>query len=115
MRDPKQHHFLHASSPRLPSGPIVSLMRWWLPAGLCVVGIAIFAIDHFSGFGADALAGFVGAGTSIWLINFLWRLGISGDDDREREAEDRAYLTRHGHWPDEQARTQRHSPPRPPD
>jgi hypothetical protein len=34
-------------------------------------------------------------------LNYLYRLGVSGD--RERGAEDRAreYLDRHGHWPDE--------------
>jgi hypothetical protein len=60
-------------------------------------------VDDFDGTGLDAFAAFVGAGSSIWLINFLWRLGVSGDDERDIEARDRVYLREHGHWPDEDA------------
>lgn len=76
-------------------------MRIWLPLLLCVVGVVLLVVDNFDGFGVGAFAAFAGAGSSIWLINFLWRLGVSGDDERDREAEDRAYLAEHGHWPDE--------------
>jgi hypothetical protein len=93
--------FLNPKSERLPNGPLVSIMRWWLPAALCLVGIVLLLVDDFDGFGVAAFAAFVGAGTSIWLTNFLWRLGISGDDERDSEARDRAYLAEHGHWPDE--------------
>lgn len=87
---------------RLPVGLAVRLLRWWIPAALCLLGVAILVIDDFNGAGTDAFAAFVGAGSSIWLINFLWRLGISGDDERDREALDRVYLAEHGHWPDDQ-------------
>jgi hypothetical protein len=87
---------------RLPVSPAVRLLRWWIPLALCLLGVAILVIDGFDGTGADACAAFVGAGSSIWLINFLWRLGISGDDERELEALDRVYLAKHGHWPDEE-------------
>ncbi len=35
------------------------------------------------------------------LINLLFRLGVSGDREREREEEARRYLDEHGVWPDE--------------
>ena len=43
----------------------------------------------------------VAAGSSLWLMNLLFRVGVSGE--RERDAEDaaRAYFDRHGRWPDE--------------
>ncbi|HTW12646.1 MAG TPA: hypothetical protein VME01_07880 [Solirubrobacteraceae bacterium] len=97
-----QRKILNASSDRLPASLPVRLLRWWIPAALCLAGVIICIADDFNSFGLDALAAFVGAGTSIWLINFLWRLGVSGDDEREREAEDRAYLAKHGHWPDQE-------------
>jgi hypothetical protein len=87
---------------RLPASLPVRLLRSWIPAATCLVGIAILVIDDFDGTGLDAFAAFVGAGSSIWLINFLWRLGISGDDERDREALDRVYLAKNGHWPDEE-------------
>jgi hypothetical protein len=86
---------------RLPVSIPIRLLRWWIPAATCLVGIAILLIDDFDSTGLDAFAAFVGAGSSIWLINFLWRIGISGDDERDREALDRVYLAKHGHWPDQ--------------
>jgi hypothetical protein len=88
---------------RLPAGIAVRLLRWWVPLALCLLGVVILVIDGFDTAGADAFAAFAGAGSSIWLINFLWRLGISGDDERDREALDRVYLAKHGHWPDDEA------------
>lgn len=93
---------LRAESDKLPVSLPVRLLRWWIPIGLVVVGIVLMVAEGFDGFGVSAFAAFAGAGASTWLINFLWRLGISGDDEREREAEDRAYLSEHGHWPDEE-------------
>jgi hypothetical protein len=31
----------------------------------------------------------------------LFRIGVSGDKDRDREEEARDYFSAHGHWPDE--------------
>jgi hypothetical protein len=90
------------TSDRLPAGLAVRLLRSWIPAALCLIGVVLLIADDFDTFGVSAFAAFAGAGSSTWLINFLWRLGVSGDDEREREAEDRAYLAKHGHWPDEE-------------
>jgi hypothetical protein len=43
----------------------------------------------------------VGAGLSVWLLNLLYRVGVSGDRERHTEDEAREYFDRHGHWPDE--------------
>jgi hypothetical protein len=43
----------------------------------------------------------VGGGLSVLLINFLFRLGVSGDEERRREEEARQYFDEHGVWPDE--------------
>jgi len=94
-----------AESDRLPVSTAVKLLRWWIPLALAAVGVVILVADDFNTTGADAFAAFAGAGSSIWLMNFLWRLGISGDDEREREALDRAYLAEHGHWPDQPERS----------
>jgi hypothetical protein len=100
------HHYgswwLSASSERLPTNLAVRLLRWWIPGVLCVIGVVLLIADDFDTFGASAFAAFVGAGSSTWLINFLWRLGVSGDEERDREAEDRVYLAHHGRWPSQQ-------------
>ena len=35
------------------------------------------------------------------LLNFFFRMGVSGDVERDREDAARAYFDAHGHWPDE--------------
>jgi len=44
----------------------------------------------------------VGSGLSVLLLNWLFRLGVSGDKDRDREEAAREYFGAHGHWPDEE-------------
>jgi hypothetical protein len=44
---------------------------------------------------------FLGAGLAVFLLNFFFRMGVSGEADRDREEEARRYFDRHGHWPDE--------------
>jgi hypothetical protein len=63
-------------------------------------GIVMIAINP-GGFGVDGFAMAVGGGLSVLLINFLFRLGASGDLEREREEAARRYLDEHGVWPDE--------------
>ena len=45
--------------------------------------------------------GIIGAGLAIWLINVLFRIGASGDSERDAEDAAREYFDRHGRWPDE--------------
>lgn len=91
-----------AQSERLPVSLPVKLLRWWIPLGLCVIGVVLLVVEDFNTFGVSAFAAFVGAGSSTWLVNFLWRLGVSGDDERDLEARDRDFLARNGRWPSQQ-------------
>lgn len=93
-----------ARSERLPASLPVRLLRWWIPGGLCLIGIVLMVADDFNTFGVSAFAAFAGAGSSTWLINFLWRLGVSGDEERDLEARDRAFLATHRRWPSAQER-----------
>jgi len=43
----------------------------------------------------------VSAGLSVWLLNWLFRLGVAGDEERVAEDEARAHFDRTGRWPDE--------------
>jgi hypothetical protein len=93
-----------ASSTRLPASLPVRLLRWWIPGALCLIGVGLMVAEGFSAFGVSAFAAFAGAGSSTWLINFLWRLGVSGDDERDLEARDRVFLATRGRWPSSQER-----------
>lgn len=89
------------ASRHLPSSPLVTFLRWWLPAIVCLAGVVLAAAGGFSDDSLEGAAAIIGAGSSIWLMNFLWRMGISGDDEREAEAAAREHFDRHGRWPGE--------------
>jgi hypothetical protein len=38
---------------------------------------------------------------TVWLLNWLYRLGIQSANDRDREERAREYFDEHGRWPDE--------------
>lgn len=103
-RNSRHPGLLRVESTRLPSSPLVMFLRWWLPAIVGLVGLGVAVLSGFSDSGLEAMAAFLGAGGSIWLMNFLWRLGVSGDEERAREDAARDYLDEHGHWPDEASR-----------
>jgi hypothetical protein len=98
-------------SDRLPSSPFIRFLRWWLPAIVVVGGLAVMVIRGFDDIGLEGGAGIIGAGLSIWLMNWLWRIGISGDEDRDTEDAARAHFDRTGRWPDEEAPTPTPTPP----
>ena len=75
-------------------------VRYVLPAVLIVTGfVLLFAVDGSLRW--DGWAMCVGAGLSVLLLNWLFRLGVAGDKERDEEAAARDYLTQHGYWPDE--------------
>jgi hypothetical protein len=78
--------------------------RVWLPLAIAVVGVALIGAG---GFGPDsplAVAGMVlvGCGLMVWMLNWLLRMSVESNRDREREEEAREYFSRTGHWPEEQ-------------
>ncbi len=75
-------------------------MRYGLPALVVLAGIAALALNRtITGLEGFAMA--IGVAGSILLLNVLYRVGVSGDRERDAEEAARAYLDEHGHWPDE--------------
>ena len=75
-------------------------VRWGLPIAICVGGIVAIALNP----GHNGLEGgllIVSAGLSTLLLNWLYRVGVAGERERDAEDEARAYFDRHGVWPDE--------------
>jgi hypothetical protein len=52
------------------------------------------------GVGLAAGALFFSAASAILLLNVLFRIGVEGDKERDREEAARAYFDEHGRWPD---------------
>ena len=57
------------------------ILRYGIGAVMVVAGIVMLIVDP-SGLGVDGFAMAVGGGLSVLLINFLYRLGVSGESRR---------------------------------
>ncbi|MGH2919107.1 MAG: hypothetical protein ACRDLS_10995 [Solirubrobacteraceae bacterium] len=76
-------------------------VRYVLPAVVVFGGVVLLAFNPTLN-GLEGWAMLTGAGLAILLLNSLYRVGVQGDEERDREEEARAYLDEHGHWPDEE-------------
>jgi hypothetical protein len=71
--------------------------------GIAVAGIVAIVIGHGRTSSPWAAAGvsLVIVALIVWLINWLFRMSVASNRDREREEEARRYFDRHGRWPEE--------------
>jgi hypothetical protein len=72
----------------------VLVVRYGIPLALLIAGVVV------AGASGSAAAGalFVSAASAVLLLNVLYRIGVSGDRDRDREEEARRYFDQHGRW-----------------
>lgn len=83
---------------------LLRFVRYGLPAGLVLAGfVLLFAAPESTRYEGFAMC--IGAGLSLFLLNWLFRLGASGDREREDEDAAREYFAQHGRWPDEKKKT----------
>ncbi|MEX2196406.1 MAG: hypothetical protein WD844_14060 [Thermoleophilaceae bacterium] len=80
------------------------VLRYVLPGALVLVGVVILIAGDGSDTAVEGWALFTGAGVTVFLLNFLFRMGVEGDKTRDREEAARDYFDEHGHWPDEAPR-----------
>jgi protein-S-isoprenylcysteine O-methyltransferase Ste14 len=88
----------------------LSVTRVWLPLGIVVAGLALIVIGH--GTYSDlantrSLESAVGVSLLlvaliVWMLNWMYRLSIQSNEDREVEERAREYFDRTGRWPDEE-------------
>jgi hypothetical protein len=76
-------------------------VRYGVPLAILVTGVVVFAVVSDREVAVEIGAMFWGVAVAVFLLNFFFRMGVSGDVDRDREEEARAYFDEHGHWPDE--------------
>ena len=75
-------------------------VRYGLPVAIVLAAVVVLIFNHSIN-GLEGAAMFVGAAGAILLLNVLYRVGVSGDRERDEEDAAREYFDRHGHWPDE--------------
>ncbi len=86
---------------------IVGFTRIWLPLAIAALGVVLIVIGHGSYsqlVNTHSLESATGVSLLIvavivWMINWLYRLGVSSNEDREQEERAREYFDRTGRWP----------------
>jgi hypothetical protein len=73
-------------------------IRYGIPLMLLIGGTIVTATAGHVGIAAGAL--FFSAASAVLLLNVLYRIGVEGDKERDREEAAREYFDSHGHWPD---------------
>jgi hypothetical protein len=72
-------------------------LRYVLPAAVTVAGLVVMALGSEGDL--EGGAGIVSAGLAIYFVNWLFRIGVHGDRERDDEQAAREYFDRHGRWP----------------
>ena len=80
----------------------LNAVRYGIPLVLLVAGMVVSATSGRIGIAAGAM--FFSAATAVLLLNVLYRMGVEGDKERDREEAARRYFDEHGHWPDQASR-----------
>ena len=88
----------------------LSATRVWLPLSIVVAGLVLIVIGHGSYSNlANTRSLESAAGVSlllvaliVWMLNWMYRLSIQSNEDRETEERAREYFDRTGRWPDEE-------------
>jgi hypothetical protein len=77
----------------------LAAIRYGIPLVLFIAGAVVTATAGGVGIAAGAL--FFSAASAILLLNVLYRIGVEGDKERDREESAREFFDKHGRWPDE--------------
>jgi hypothetical protein len=75
----------------------LNVVRYGIPLALFLAGCVVAAVGEGVGLAAGAM--FISAATAVLLLNVLYRIGVEGDKERDREEEARRYFDEHGRWP----------------
>ena len=80
---------------------LLSVTRVWLPLTIAVAGVVAIVVGHARTPVAGAGVVLLGTALIVWMINWMFRMSVESNRDRDREEEAREYFDRHGRWPDE--------------
>jgi hypothetical protein len=88
---------------RVNQRPVLILTRWVLPLTIAALGGVMIAAGHARANSPAAAAGvgLIIVAVIVWMINWMFRMGVSSNEDREQEEAARRYFDEHGRWPDE--------------
>jgi hypothetical protein len=68
---------------------------------ICAAGVLLIVVTGFDENALDGGAALIGAGLAVALLNWLYRVGVTGDEERHAEDAAREHFDRTGRWPDD--------------
>jgi hypothetical protein len=77
------------------------MVRYGIAGAMFLAGCVIAIVDSDQQRGVEIGLMFMGMAIALLLLNMFFRIGASGDKDRDAEDEARAFFDEHGYWPDE--------------
>ena len=80
---------------------MLSFTRIWLPGAIGVAGVVLIVIGRGHQTAAGAGVGLLLVAVIVWMINWMFRMSVQSNRDREREERAREYFDEHGRWPGE--------------
>lgn len=100
-----KHH-----APHTPSSPLLTATRIWLPLSIAAAGVVLIVLGHASVSDQSTSRSLeAGAGVAllivaiiVWMLNWMYRMSVASNREREGEERAREFYDRHGHWPDEE-------------
>ena len=81
---------------------LLSLTRVWIPVLIAIAGVVAIIVGHGHTAAAGAGVGLIIVGIIVWMVNWMFRMSVESNRDREREEAARDYFDEHGRWPDEE-------------
>jgi protein-S-isoprenylcysteine O-methyltransferase Ste14 len=83
--------------------------RVWLPAAIAVAGVVLLVVGHGSyssltntrSLESAAGVSLLIVAIIVWMLNWMYRLSVRSNEEREHEERAREYFDRTGRWPDE--------------
>ena len=82
---------------------MLTATRHGLPLAIALAGVVLILIGHARVSSVKAAAGvsLIIAALIVWMINWMFRMSVQSNREREREEAAREYFDQHGRWPDE--------------
>ncbi|PZS10412.1 MAG: hypothetical protein DLM64_08685 [Solirubrobacterales bacterium] len=80
---------------------LLRITRVWLPLAIALAGAVAIVLGHGRTSLAGAGVGLLLIGVIVWMVNWMFRMSVESNRDRDQEEAAREYFDRHGHWPGE--------------
>lgn len=93
-----------------PRRLFLTLTRIWLPSAIGAAGVVLIVIGHGSytqlanTHSLESAAGvaLLIVALIVWMLNWMYRLSIRSNEEREYEERARDYFDRTGRWPEDE-------------